>query len=290
MQKFTKVRLIKKFIERVPDEELCNDEIFKHFITHFPVFKEDEGCTTKVRRVFDASLHKRGKASLNDLMAKGSQLTPHILKVLLVLRLFPFLLTADISKAFLRMQLLPRDRNYTCFLARKNWEDPNSPIEVWRFKSVLFGATSSPFLLNCSIADILAQNDFDEAIEVFVDNLFVLLEEEEGILNAAEQLCDVFLSNAMPLHELASNSTEANLKFKSDGTATDNLVLKTLGLFWDFSEDTWTINKPTFTVETASKRSLLSDLARIFDPLGFLAILTIRGKVILQEAWDGVFT
>ena len=293
LQEYAKVHqseVDKNFIERVPDEELCNDEIFKHFITHFPVFKEDEGCTTKVRRVFDASLHKRGKASLNDLMAKGSQLTPHILKVLLILRLFPFLLTADISKAFLRMQLLPRDRNYTCFLARKNWEDPNSPIEVWRFKSVLFGATSSPFLLNCSIADILSQNDFDEAMEVFVDNLFVLLEEEEGILNAAEQLCDVFLSNAMPLHELASNSTEANLKFKSDGTATDNLVLKTLGLFWDFSKDTWTINKPTFTVETASKRSLLSDLARIFDPLGFLAILTIRGKVILQEAWDGVFT
>ena len=137
-------------------------KIFKHFITHFPVIKETEGCTTKVRRVFDASLHKRGKASLNDLMAKGSQLTPHILKVLLCLRLSPFLLTADISKAFLRMSLLPRDRNYTCFLVRRDWEDPNSPIEVWRFKSVLFGATSSPFLLNCSIADILSQNQFDE--------------------------------------------------------------------------------------------------------------------------------
>ena len=278
------------FIEKVPDEELSDDKIFKHFITHFPVIKETEGCTTKVRRVFDASLHKRGKASLNDLMAKGSQLTPHILKVLLCLRLSPFLLTADISKAFLRMILLPRDRNYTCFLVRRDWEDPNSPIEVWRFKSVLFGATSSPFLLNCSIADILSQNQFDEAMEVFVDNLFVLLEKEESILKAADQLCNVFISNAMPLHELASNCLEVNLKFKSDSIATENPVLKTLGLWWNYNEDSWTINKPTFTVDTASKRSLLSDLARIFDPLGFLAILTIRGKLILQRAMEGVFT
>ena len=278
------------FIERLPDEELSDEKIFKHFITHFPVIKETEGCTTKVRRVFDASLHKKGKASLNDLMAKGSQLTPHILKVLLCMRLTPFVLSADISKAFLRMSLLPRDRNYTCFLARKNWEDPNSPIEVWRFKSVLFGATSSPFLLNCSIADILEQNEFDEAMEVFVDNLFVLLEEEENILKAAGQLSKVFSSNAMPLHELASNSVEANRQLKENNLGTENEILKTLGLWWNYNDDTWTINKPTFTVDTASKRSLLSDLARIFDPLGFLAILTIRGKLILQKAMEGVFT
>ena len=63
----------------------------------------------------------------------------------------------DISKAFLRMALLPRDRNFTCFLARDNWMDPNSPVSIWRFKSVLFGATSSPFLLNCTVADILKE-------------------------------------------------------------------------------------------------------------------------------------
>ena len=77
----------------------------------------------------------------------------------------------DISKAFLRMALLPRDRNFTCFLARDNWMDPNSPVSIWRFKSVLFGATSSPFLLNCTVADILKENKFDENLEVFVDNL-----------------------------------------------------------------------------------------------------------------------
>ena len=99
------------FIERVPLDELYDRNTFKHYINHFPVFKQ-ESATSKCRRVFDASLHKRGKACLNDKMLKGSQLTPHILKVLLRVRLIKNLFTLDISKAFLRMVLKLSDRNF----------------------------------------------------------------------------------------------------------------------------------------------------------------------------------
>ena len=102
------------FIERVPLDELNDKNVFKHYINHFPVFRH-ESTTSKCRRVFDASLHKRGKACLNDKMLKGSQLTPHILKVLLRIRLIKYLFTLDISKAFLRMVLKSSDGNFTCF-------------------------------------------------------------------------------------------------------------------------------------------------------------------------------
>ena len=92
------------FIEEVPLDELNNRNIFKHYINHFPVFRQDS-ATSKCRRVFDASLHKKGKACLNDRMLKGSQMTPHILNVLLRIRLLRNLFTLDISKAFLRMVL-----------------------------------------------------------------------------------------------------------------------------------------------------------------------------------------
>ena len=125
------------FIERVPLDELNDKNVFKHYINHFPVFRHDS-TTSKCCRVFDASLHKRGKACLNDKMLKGSQLTPHILKVLLRIRLIKNLFTLDISKAFLRMVLKPSDRNFTCFFFRDDINDPNSHVSVWRFKSVLF--------------------------------------------------------------------------------------------------------------------------------------------------------
>ena len=91
------------------------------------------------------------------MMLKGSQLTPNILIINLRLRLLEHLMSADVSKAYMRMVLRPQDRNYTCFFARENWKDPNSPIVVYRFKSVIFGATSSPFMLNCTVKDILEQ-------------------------------------------------------------------------------------------------------------------------------------
>ena len=107
------------FVELVPLDELNNSEVFKHFINHLPIYKSDVNATTPVRRVFDASMHSKGKMSLNDRMYTGSQLTPFILEVILRLRLKEFLLTADIFKAFMRMVLHFLDRNYTCFFLQK---------------------------------------------------------------------------------------------------------------------------------------------------------------------------
>ena len=86
------------------------------------------------------------------------------------------------------MVLKMSDRNYTCFFMRRDMNDPKSPIELWRFKSVLFGASSSPFMLNCTVADILGSNEFPHNLEVFVDNLFVLEDNEEVMIQAAESL------------------------------------------------------------------------------------------------------
>ena len=273
------------FIEKIPIDQLRDNRVVKHFIQHFPVWKQ-ESATTKCRRVFNASLHKRGKACLNDKLLKGSQLTPHILKVMMRVRLLEYLLSTDISKAFLRMVLKMSDRNYTCFFARDNWFDPESPISVWRFKSVLFGATSSPFLLNCTVADILVSNEFGYLLEVFVDNLFVCLDNSKDIITAADSLADIFNKSSMPLHEFASNCPVTNNILKNRGLKTKESKLKVLGMMWDFTNDLMYINEPVFEVEHVTKRSLLSDIAKVFDPIGFLGPLTALGRQLVQVAWE----
>ena len=190
------------------------------------------------------------------MMLKGSQLTPHILNTNLRLRLLEYLMSADVSKAYMRMVLRPEDRNYTCFFARKNWKDPDSSIVIYRFKSVIFGASSSPFMLNCTVKDILEQNKFDKKLEVFVDNLFLMLESNSDILPAADQILNIFNATAMPLHEFASNCPEANKVFKDKGIMTESKMLKTLGLYWDYSNDNCYINEPEFQTEDISKRSV----------------------------------
>ena len=278
------------FVERVGPEVLDNPDIPKHWIHSFPVYKTDPGATTKCRRVFDASLHRRGGRSLNDMLFKGEKLTPHILEVCLRLRLLQYLLTADISKAFMRMGLKEADRNYTLFFVRKDWKDPNSEVLVFRFKSVLFGATSSPFLLNCTIADILGNHDYPEFLEVFVDNLFTLVDKPEKIRPSIAKLQEIFHATGMPLHEFCTNIPEENKYLQDQGLLTDSAVLKVLGMRWDYSSDVWYLAVPSFELVSVTKRSVLSDIARLFDPCGFLSPITIMGRLIVQAAWEADLT
>ena len=280
------------FVELVPQNELNDPSVVKHFVNHFPVYKTDVNATTPVRRVFDASMHSKGKMSLNDRMYLGSQMTPNILEVMLRLRLKKYLLTTDISKAFMRMVLRVLDRNYTCFLSRKNWKDPNSEILIFRFKSVIFGASSSPFLLNATVADILqnSHNSFNESLELYVDNLFILLSEKQAVLPAVNNITKIFTEAGMPLHDFASNVPDINLKLKELGIFTKSAVLKILGMQWDYEKDLWFISGVNFEIVLITKRSILSDIARLYDPCGFLAPLTILGRLLVQLSWEYDFS
>lgn len=60
--------------------------------------------------------------------------------------------------------------------------------------------------------------------------------------------------------------------------------LKILGLRWNPSSDTFSF-KTTHSVNTPTKRSVLSDIARVFDPLGLLSPTTFWKKHVMQRLW-----
>ncbi|XP_064477927.1 uncharacterized protein LOC135391560 [Ornithodoros turicata] len=125
------------------------------------VIREDR-VTTKVRVVFDASSHARSCSSLNECLDKGDCLNPDILQLLIRFRSYTTVVTADIEKAFLQVQIRPEDRDVFRYL----WlEQPPSPdafpdvshkVQTLRMTRVPFGATSSPFLLSATIQHHLA--------------------------------------------------------------------------------------------------------------------------------------
>ena len=126
-------------------------------------------------------------------------------------------------------------------------------------------------MLNCTVADILRSNEFPFNLEVFVDNLFVLENNEDNIIPAADNLIKIFEQSSMPLHEFASSCHSANEYFKNKDLLTNDSRLKLLGLVWDYGNDEVYINEPVFETTNITERSLLSNIARIFDPIGFLS-------------------
>ncbi|CAI6376225.1 unnamed protein product [Macrosiphum euphorbiae] len=62
--------------------------------------------------------------------------------------------------------------------------------------------------------------------------------------------------------------------------------IKILGISWNAQRDTFSFHVESSKVgETCTKRSLLSEIARIFDPCGWLSPLVIVAKIIMQHLW-----
>ena len=161
-----------------------------HYIPHHPVIRDDHS-TTKLRIVFDASSKTDGP-SLNDCLYKGPQMTPLIYDILLRFRTFVYALTADIEKAFLQISIIDKDhRNFLRFLWFDDVFSNESTIVRNRFARVVFGATSSPFLLNGVVRKHVGQYDFDdEFVQKVIDSFYV--DDFSGGANSLEGVNELF--------------------------------------------------------------------------------------------------
>ncbi|KAL5472994.1 hypothetical protein EMCRGX_G027441 [Ephydatia muelleri] len=96
-----------------------------HYIPHHAVIREDKQ-TTKLRIVYDASA-RSGGPSLNDS------------------------LSGDIEKAFLMISVSEEDRDALRFLWVEDLSSHLPRLVTLRFARVVFGVSSSPFLLNATL-------------------------------------------------------------------------------------------------------------------------------------------
>ncbi|CAK1594516.1 unnamed protein product [Parnassius mnemosyne] len=66
-----------------------------------------------------------------------------------------------------------------------------------------------------------------------------------------------------------------------------NSTIKILGLTWNRHEDCfqYSVNLPPLTTAPVTKRLIISDIARLFDPLGWLAPSVVLAKMFIQKLW-----
>ena len=148
-----------------------------HYLPHRAVVKESK-TSSKVRIVYNGSSKaSKNLPSLNDCLLKGPSLNPLIIELLLRFRLNPAAFVCDIQKAFLQISIKENERNVLRFL----WvDDPfsNSPsILIYRFCRVIFGLTSSSFLLNATLREhfkkYLESDPESDVIHSLMISLFV---------------------------------------------------------------------------------------------------------------------
>ncbi|CAL8080962.1 unnamed protein product [Orchesella dallaii] len=267
-----------EFTEVVPTSEIYEDA---HYIPHRPVFKES--LTTPVRPVFDCSCKIRKYPSLNDILHTGSSFIQLIPELLLRFREKKIGVTSDIRKAFQMIEVKPEDRKYLRFLW---WEDyVTGKMIEYQHQRVLFGATCSPFILGVVLEfhlTHLAPPDEQcgrKLLEGFyVDNYIGSEDTMEEYHTFRNKATSIMAEARMDLRMWMSNGDQ----FEDTATLTTSI----LGLKWDRTTDELFVPAGGIKIpEELTKRTLLSVVHKVFDPLGFLAPALIPMKIILQKTW-----
>ncbi|XP_068200743.1 uncharacterized protein [Palaemon carinicauda] len=178
-----------------------------HYLPHHPVLKSS--TSTPMRIVFNAS-PKSGpnSRSLNESFYTGPNLASKIQSIILQFREKPFGLTADISKALLRIEITQKHRDYCQFLFFK--DSSMTEVVAYCFKVVLFGATSSPYLLNQTIQHHLDAQTSSLASQLktsfYVDNFQRCYNLPTDILSESQSIEKIMLEANMPLAKWTTNA------------------------------------------------------------------------------------
>jgi len=220
----------------------------------------------------------------------GDPLLNDLCGILLRFCLHTYALSTDIEKAFLHVNLAEHDRDFTRFLWVSNPSDPESTFTMYRFKVVLFGSASSPFMLSTALDFHL--NSHNSAVSndmkhnLYVDNIISGCQTEESLHYYTTARAIMKEAN-FNLRSWATNSHKLQEKALADNTFDSETTVNILGLRWDTHDDTVTVAKRQITMDGAqiTKRRVLQSTSKQFDPLGWLSPVTIRAKLLLQELW-----
>ncbi|EPB76641.1 Pao retrotransposon peptidase [Ancylostoma ceylanicum] len=262
-----------------------------HYIPHQPVFTPHK-ATTKLRIVFDASAHYKGCPSLNDVLYRGPVILPSLYGILLRFRIGRIAIIADVEKAFLQVRLQEVDRDATRCLWLKNHNSPPTVdnIQTFRFTRVTFGIKSSPFLLAGTTYYHLDNNTKETSMaqeikeNLYVDNLILTTDTLEGAVNIYDKSKKMFQEIHMNLREFTSNSTLLTEELKASDRATQQCP-KVLGIVWNAPRDVIQLSCHIPIHPKITKRVVMSTIAAIYDPLGWLVPLLLQAKIFLQELW-----
>ena len=159
-------------IEHVVDPEAVSNERI-HYLPHHAVVRQDKQ-TTKVRVVYDASAKSEG-SSLNECLHIGPKFNQRILEILLRFRFYRVALVADIEKAFLMVSITPKNRDVLRFVWFDNIQSDNPEFRVFRFKRVVFGVASSPFVLNATVRHHMEgyEESFPSTVAKLLNSMYV---------------------------------------------------------------------------------------------------------------------
>ncbi|XP_062535421.1 uncharacterized protein LOC134204658 [Armigeres subalbatus] len=176
----------------------------------------------------------------------------------------------------------------------------DEPIATYELLTVTYGLAPSSFLATRTLQQLAA--DEGDAYPLggpalkkgfYIDDYIGGANSEEGAIQTRKELDELLAKGGFQLRKWASNNsnvlegldpsrigTQPSLKF-------DHIEpIKALGVSWEPASDHLCFNSNLdLSSDPPTKRSILSDVSKHFDPLGLTAPVIVRAKMLLQQLW-----
>ena len=302
------IEAVEKFFEEGYAVKLTDEDLTAptdgpvRYLSLQAVFRADKPMP---RPVFDASEKTQDGKSLNSEVLQGPPNLNDLVEILLRFRTRPIVVTADIKAMFLRINLLDGTDSHRFLWRRLN---KNVAPTICRLLTVTFGVIDSPYK---AIEVVLYhasehKDQFPLAHKAVTDDSYVddILSGAYTVQEALElyhELKTMLALGGFHLAKTMSNSEEfmksipeeerAPLKVRSIQGSEDAVgTHSALGAAWDPQHDTLIYTffdkfedpkKGMFT-----RRVILSQGSKVFDPSGLIAPAMLEVKLILRDCTE----
>ncbi|XP_055523128.1 uncharacterized protein LOC129717289 [Wyeomyia smithii] len=280
-------------------EEATDSQPRRCYLPHHPVVKESS-TTTKGRVVFDASCWTASGISLNDGLFAGPVIQDDLRSIVFRCRTRPFMVVADVEKMFRQVYVAQEDRWMQNILWRFDMKE--QPV-TYELNTITYGMKPSPYLATRTLQQLamdehqkypLASKVVQE--DIYMDDLISGADDLTSACELTRQLNAMMHSAGFHLRKWACNHPlpleglpNEDLAIRESGVKLDpDPTVKTLGINWLPKTDTFKLQFNTPIVEVTkrlTKRTLLSVIATLFDPLGLVGAAITTAKLFMQHLW-----
>jgi hypothetical protein len=264
-----------------------------YIIPHHVIFKHGDK-SGKIRVVFNGSSPDSTGISLNDRLLSGPKLQQDVALVINSFRTHQYIVVADCRMMYRQILVRPSDRH-----AQHIWYRPSPLLDVQEFElsTVTYGIRPSAWLAQRVLKQLVADegNAFPLAAHslsqhAYVDDLITGASTLEDAHRLVTQLVALLDKGGFELRKWATNCPELLKDIppehleNSDCLFDNSAALKILGIKFLPEQDVFAYNVESFS-GNVTKRTVLSFIARVFDPVGWLSPVVFRLKCFMKRLW-----
>ncbi|XP_059052906.1 uncharacterized protein LOC131847359 [Achroia grisella] len=273
-----------------------NPSLFEHYyIPHHGVFKADNH--SKIRVVFNGSSATSIGISLNQCLHTGPKLQQDITHILLNFRRHAVVFVTDIKMMFRMTWVHPNDRRYQLILWR---ESPSALLVTYELATNTYGLRSSPYISIRTLLELAERerSSYPQAAAVLENDIYV----DDCLTGASSlgeaqilktELQSLMACGGYELRKWISNEPELlkdipleHIQSPYEFHDPDNPpTIPVLGIQYNPTADSFTCSFSFKPQKSLTKRTVLSLIARIYDPCGWISPVVFKAKAFIQRLW-----